>query len=64
MQAYKNANLTSANPRLNEYVVVEDYIPGGYTKWCNKYGTWSPGSPHNIQAFVHYAWYYTGGQKW
>ena len=59
----QKTNPSSAGPRLNEYVVVEDYIPGEYTKWCDNYGFWSPGSPHSMQAFVHYGWYYTGGQK-
>ena len=25
-------------PKLNEYVLVENYIPGNMTKWCNKCG--------------------------
>ena len=24
--------------RLNEYITVEEYIPGDYIKWCNNYG--------------------------
>lgn len=54
---------TSAAPRLNEYFVVEDFIPGQYVKWCNNYGCWSPGNAPNMQAFVHWSWYHTGGQK-
>ena len=53
---------TSAAPRLNEYFVVEDFIPGQYVKWCNNYGCW-PCSAQNMQAFVHWSWYHTGGQK-
>lgn len=54
---------TTAAPRLNEYFTVEDFIPGQYVKWCNNYGRWSPGNAQNMQAFVHWSWYYTGGQK-
>ena len=28
----------NATPKLNEYVIVEDYIPGDFKKWCNNYG--------------------------
>ena len=28
----------TTGPQLNEYVIVEDYIPGKFTKWCNNYG--------------------------
>ena len=61
---YVEATPESAGPRLNEYVVVEDFISGEYTKWCNNNGFWSPGSPHSMQAFLYYGWYYyTRGQK-
>ena len=29
---------STGRPKLNEYVVVEDYIPGSYKKWINNYG--------------------------
>jgi len=53
---------TSAIPRVNEYVIVEDYIPGRYVKWCNNYGGWTTDSTMTMQAFVHWSWYYTRGQ--
>ena len=53
-------------PKLNEYVVVEDYIDGFFQKWCNNYGyisdqakTCDPVMP----AFVHWSWVYTQGQE-
>lgn len=54
---------TTAAPRLNEYIIVEDFIPGQYVKWCNNYGSWSPGNAQNIQAFVHWSWYHSRGKK-
>lgn len=52
-------------PRLNEYHIVETYIPGKYTKWCNNYGYWNRTDEHvaMMQAFSHWSWYHTGGQK-
>lgn len=50
-------------PRLNEYFVVEDFLPGQYIKWCNNYGLWSPVNAPNMQAFVHWSWCHTGGKK-
>ena len=56
----------SFRPKLNEYVVVEDYISGLFQKWCNNYGyisdqakTCDPVMP----AFVHWSWVYTQGQE-
>lgn len=53
----------SAAPRLNEYFVVEDFLPGQYIKWCNNYGWWSPVNAPHMQAFVHWSWYHSGGKK-
>ena len=48
-------------PRLNEYVLVEDYIPGEFTKWCNNLGYISPSS-ELMPAFMHWSWVNSGGQ--
>ena len=50
----------TGKPKLNEYVVVEDYIPGSYTKWCNNYGYIS-GDSILMPAFMHWSWIHTGG---
>ncbi len=42
-------------PKLNEYVLVEDYIPGKFTKWCNNYGYISSDS-RLMPAFMHWSW--------
>ena len=54
------------HPKLNEYVVVEDYIQGNYTKWCNNYGYISPDAKSvniTVPAFMHWSWLYTKGQE-
>ena len=30
--------IPNGTPKLNEYVVVEEYLPGIYTKWCSNGG--------------------------
>ena len=52
---------SSKGPRQNEYVVVEDYIPGNFVKWCNNYGYISPSSTH-MPAFMHWSWVHSGGE--
>ena len=47
--------------RLNEFVCVEDYIPGYFTKWCNNYGGISPSS-ELMPAFMHWSWVSSRGQ--
>ena len=49
-------------PELNEYVLVESYIPGDFTKWCNNYGYISSSS-ELMPAFMHWSWYNSNGQK-
>ena len=54
-----------ATPRVNEYVVVEDYLPGDFTKWCNNFGYISQSAMgvHNLlPAFMHWTWAYTRGE--
>ena len=29
---------TGSGPKQNEYVAVDEFIPGDFTKWCNNYG--------------------------
>ena len=52
-------------PKLNEYHIVETYISGKYTKWCNNYGYWNNTEEHvaMMQAFSHWSWYQTRGQR-
>ena len=52
-------------PRLNEYVIVEDYIPGEFKKWLNNYGYVSPevSFAKAMPAFAHWSWWYTNGEK-
>lgn len=51
----------SHSPRLYEYIIVEDYLPGKYTKWCSNYGHISPGS-ELMQAFMHWSWVHSKGE--
>ena len=52
----------SATPKLNEYVVVEDFIPGQFKKWVNNYGYVSD-EISSMPAFAHWSWWYTKGEK-
>ena len=56
---------STATPKLNEYVIVEDYIPGQFKKWCNNYGYISDEVSFAISmpAFAHWSWWYTNGEK-
>ena len=55
----------NATPKLNEYVVVEDYIPGQFKKWLNNYGYISDevSFAKSMPAFAHWSWWHTGGEK-
>ena len=55
----------NATPKLNEYVIVEDYIPGDFKKWLNNYGYVSPdvSFAKSMPAFAHWSWWYTDGEK-
>ena len=57
---YVVTNSPSGTPKLDEYVVVEDYIPGNFVKWCNNYGYISPNS-ELMPAFMHWSWVHTRG---
>ena len=52
---------STGTPKLNEYVLVEDYIPGNFTKYCNNYGYISSES-ELMPAFMHWSWVHTGGK--
>ena len=52
---------SAGHPELNEKVLVEDYIPGNFTKWCNNYGYISPTS-NLMPAFMHWSWVHSGGK--
>ncbi len=47
---------------LQECVIVEDFIPGDYMKWCNNYGFIDPRDVL-MQAFVHWSWAHTKGER-
>ena len=52
--------------RIKEYVVVEDYIPGTFTKWCNNYGYIYAEAKQNatsMPAFMHWSWVNSSGEK-
>ena len=55
----------NATPKLNEYVIVEDYIPGQFKKWCNNYGYISDevSFAKSMPAFAHWSWWHTDGEK-
>ena len=59
------ASQTNSTPKLNEYVIVEDYIPGEFKKWLNNYGYVSDEVSFAISmpAFAHWSWWYTNGEK-
>ncbi len=59
-------NTPDSTPKLNEYCVVEDYIPGQFNKWCNNYGFISPeakSSHISMPAFMHWSWCHSNGEK-
>ena len=52
--------------KVNEMVVVEDYLKGHFIKWCNNYGYVSQaarGADNILPAFMHWSWYYNRGQE-
>ena len=55
----------NATPKLNEYVIVEDYIPGEFKKWLNNYGYVSGEVSFalSMPAFAHWSWWHTNGEK-
>ena len=52
-------------PKRKEYNVVEEYIPGRYTKWCNNFNYWNDteSSTAYMQAFSHWSWCHTQGES-
>ncbi len=59
-------NTPDSTPKLNEYCVVEDYIPGQFNKWCNNYGFISAeakSSNSSMPAFMHWSWCHSNGEK-
>ena len=52
-------------PYLNEYFLVEVYIEGSFTKWCNNYGYCNDEaktSHISMSAFMHWSWAHTKGE--
>ena len=55
----------NSTPRLDEYVIVEDYIRGEFKKWCNNYGYISQeaeGVAITMPAFMHWSWLHSSGE--
>ena len=53
-------------PRLNEFVVQEDYLEGDFNKWCSNYGYVSRearGVDYTLPSFMHWSWVYSKGQE-
>ena len=61
VSVYNVVSSTQGHPELDEKVLVEDYIPGNFTKWCNNYGYISPTS-NLMPAFMHWSWVHSGGK--
>ena len=51
----------STKVKLDEFITVEEYIPGDYVKWCNNYGSITAGSK-SMPAFMHWSWAHTKGE--
>ena len=54
-----------SGPQVGEYVIVEEFISGTFTKWCNNYGYISPEAEKTdklMPAFMHWSWLHTGGK--
>ncbi len=57
---------SDSTPKLNEYCVIENYIPGQFNKWCNNYGFISAeakSSHSSMPAFMHWSWWNSNGEK-
>lgn len=55
----------NATPKLDEHVIVENYIYGDFKKWCNNYGFISDEAiktAFSMPAFMHWSWVHTQGQ--
>ena len=48
------------NPHLSEHMLVEEYLPGEFTKWTNNFGFISPNN-YLMPAFMHWSWCNSGG---
>lgn len=56
---------STRGPKLNEYVIAEDYIEGTFKKWCNNYGFISSEAENTaitMPAFMHWSWVQSSGQ--
>lgn len=54
----------TSGPQCGEYIVIEDYLDGRFTKWCNNYGFWDENElTQSMPAFMHWSWVHTKGQK-
>ena len=54
-----------SHPMVNEYVILEEYIPGAFKKWCNNYGFISDESASvalAMPAFMHWSWVESKGE--
>ena len=58
-------NDSPSGPRRGEHVLVEDFIPGNFKKWCSNYGFISDEAKTTaitMPAFMHWSWVHTGGE--
>jgi hypothetical protein len=60
-QVTSSTSTSLTSPRLNEFVLIEDYLQGNYTKWCSNGGYISPVNDL-MPAFMHWSWVHTGGE--
>ena len=48
---------------ITEYVLVEDYLEGKFTKWTSNNGNIDPDCDDVLQTFMHYSWVESKGKK-
>ena len=55
----------NTSPKLNEYVTVEEYLPGDFIKWCSNNGyikRIATGEHNLLPASMHWTWAHTKGE--
>ena len=58
---YNQSTDPISRPKLDESVIVEEYIAGEFNKWCSNYGFISAES-QSMPAFMHWSWVHTRGE--
>ena len=62
----KRSDNAPKGPKLEEYVVYEQYLEGDFNKWCNNYGYVSKearGVDYTLPSFMHWSWIYSKGRE-